>query len=380
MNTLRNNSNLSIVRTIEELKDNRITFYIAYLSLSKLSDVDDKSINIAINIIESLCQQIVNIKIYHYINNDIIILYPSENRKHLENIIFQIRYLFVDDPIAYDRNGNENPDFANIYNPQLDYDNTVYDIKKLIIQMNKITSNSMNDFNLSNIVNTIINLDIKKAVYLNDIYRIDMSSNQAKAIFTECLMNFNYVDAKINSIAQLDEYLVSHIKKHSDVRVLEFLEEYILKNPQKMMSLSLNIDTISTPQFLQFIRSISKTDAKMPIIQVSISNIFSNITTYNKVSALLKSLNCLICIEHLDPETLLYINRKKLNAAFLKIDWNTNYESNSKDIDDLSRAIRRNHPDRIILSNCYQKEAVIFGRNMGLKIFQGSLFDNLVAS
>src|SRR5690606_1038125 len=46
---------------------------------------------------------------------DIFVVYKGEDRPLLEKGVFQLRYLFVDDPLAYDTNGDENPDFCRVY-------------------------------------------------------------------------------------------------------------------------------------------------------------------------------------------------------------------------------------------------------------------------
>jgi hypothetical protein len=69
--------------------------------------------------------------------------------------------------------------------------------------------------------------------------------------------------------------------------------------------------------------------------------------------------------------TLPLINRSRLAADFLKVQWNPTLESSGGPADVLRLAIGRAEPARVVLTPRDTEAAFAFGRELGLGLFQG---------
>ena len=87
-----------------------------------------------------------------------------------------------------------------------------------------------------------------------------------------------------------------------------------------------------------------------------------------------------ICIDGLTYQTMAMIDRERLGADFAKLYWHPQLVDGGDEMRDRIRAIiQRGGEGRVILCRCDNREAIDFGRSVGISLFQGRHVETLIA-
>ncbi len=81
----------------------------------------------------------------------------------------------------------------------------------------------------------------------------------------------------------------------------------------------------------------------------------------------------------MDIQSLCVLDREIMKVDFLKIRWNKRYLSSLSDDDKskISKAIEDQGKMRVVMSDCDSQNAITFGNNLGVVMFQGFEIDKL---
>lgn len=98
----------------------------------RLSDLLDQykseyQTKIAVNLVNDLLKNYDG-GIFLLMDHSIVVLVGQLERPVLNKLIFQLRYLYMDDPLAYTDEGHENPDFCTIYDLTRDWQTFFFDL------------------------------------------------------------------------------------------------------------------------------------------------------------------------------------------------------------------------------------------------------------
>src|SRR4051812_16868652 len=99
---------IKLLEVVGGLKSDPSGYYALHFNLSQLTAQyrSEYQIKIAINILNDLFKAEDSIA-FGMEDSDVILLYNGSNRGLLEKAIFQLRYLFMDDPLGYSLDGLE---------------------------------------------------------------------------------------------------------------------------------------------------------------------------------------------------------------------------------------------------------------------------------
>jgi len=175
-----------------------------------------------------------------------------------------------------------------------------------------------------------------------------------------------------------DKWLFQRLTKTFDIKMMKTLVEY-QSFPDHFLSINMNVASILTKEFDQFIAK-QKQMSEMPIIlEISLFDIMSDLAEYYIAQAKLKSLDCKICICRMDIQSLYVLDRELINVDFLKIRWNKTYISKLSDEEKnkISNAIATQGKMRVVMSDCDSQNAITFGNNLGIVMFQGFEIDKM---
>ena len=88
-----------------------------------------------------------------------------------------------------------------------------------------------------------------------------------------------------------------------------------------------------------------------------------------------------LCIDGLTGPDLAAIDYGRLTADYYKVGWHPDFlAEDGEGRVGLERLAAQASPDKIILSHCSVEEAVGFGQELGLTLFQGWYLDSLLGS
>ena len=141
----------------------------------------------------------------------------------------------------------------------------------------------------------------------------------------------------------------------------------------------MNVSTILTKAFDTFIAKQRSLSDHPLILEITLFDIMSDLPAYFKVQKKIEQLGCKICICKMDIQSLYLLNRELFNVDFLKVRWNKSYLGSltQEDKDRISNAVNSQGKMRVVLSDCDSKEAIRFGNELGIVMYQGFEIDKL---
>jgi hypothetical protein len=107
---------MKVMQRLSEIRELPIGWQAIHFHLSQLMDEykNEYQSKIAINLLHDLLKKYDG-GIYLLENNDMVILVYKLEKTVQTKLIFQLRYLYMDDPLAYSTDGQENPDLCTVY-------------------------------------------------------------------------------------------------------------------------------------------------------------------------------------------------------------------------------------------------------------------------
>lgn len=390
MRIITSNVEAKLVDLANDVKDSGGSFYVVHFRLSKLSEVNKSAfhIKIAMNILNDLFVE-ENGEILKLDNFDVFLVYRGDDRNLLNKAIFQLRYLFFDDPLANLPNGKENKDFCE-----------VYDLNFQWAEFSQLTSRIMSD-SMKNVLGKDEVLNLPKATpkliasleeELNEL-RIDSAirkqpicsysdNGKLKPIFHEVYINIPHLQKLINTNIAItgNKWLFLYLTQKLDEKVIETISV----NPESYLympiSLNLNLDTVLSSDFEQFCE-IAKDFKCQVVVEIGVADVFSDINSFHIAIDFCKEHNHKICIDGLNNEAFIQVNRKNLGFDLAKLQWNADFKSDlekGEENEKLIEAIQQCGSNRLVLCRCDDVNAIDYGDALGITLFQGRYPDRIL--
>ena len=400
MKVVKKSSEAKLLEIVSSLRGAPDGYYALHYHLSKLQEEfrSEYQIKIAVNIINDLFKSQDSI-LFLMKGNDIILLYNGDNRALLEKAIFQLRYLFMDDPLGYAEDGYENEDFCSVYDLEFqwrdffvvcrqraegDFEN---DKDEQTIQSRILTPvgsrQKLQIFSpayLTQVISEINNLDIKSALRSQPVCAV--VNKNIKSVFNETYVNIRHLQDLMSCNVDLlsGDLLFKYVTETFDKRVLKYIQNKDLKL-DKSVSINLNVKTLMTEEFAEFDRSLDKQKKSSIIFEINIANVFEDIHKFVFAKEELQKRGYRICLDGLDDLSFLQIDRKSLGFDLVKLKWNKDMGCNnsSEKGSILANAVKECGANRIILCHCDDQAAIDFGKSIGVSLFQGRYIDKMIS-
>jgi hypothetical protein len=345
MKIVKHNSKIKLLEFIKRANNSNIPFSALYFNFSKLG-VQFKTkyqIKIAIYILKKIFDHI-EVQTFVLDSLDIVVIYKSANESIANNAIFQMRYLFMNDKLAYDNRSVENHHFCNRYD--LSSAKALFDYV-------------CNDLYITNKIHSRI-LDY---IYINPIYALN-PNNVYNIIYSRIYLN--------NKL--LDKYFS---QEHKERLLLNNINHTII-NKTNYLCINLNPRTVITGEFEKFNIKFDKLQRSSIIIEFNIDQIFKDISFFKEIKNQLHDLGYILCIGNIDSQTLAEFEIYSLNMdlATLKYHDKLSPIQNQR----ILEFIENFGVNRTILSNCGNKESLDYGLSNNLKLFEGKYIDKIATA
>lgn len=175
-----------------------------------------------------------------------------------------------------------------------------------------------------------------------------------------------------------DKWLFQRLTETFDRKLMKSLVAY--KNfPQNVLSVNMNISTIASKEFDKFIEQQKSLSVHPLILEITLFDIMSDLTAYFKAQEKIERYGCKICICKMDIQSLYVLDRELINVDFLKIQWKKEYIGSISQTakEKIARAVKSQGKMRVVLSDCDSQEAIRFGKDLGIVMYQGFEIDKL---
>lgn len=235
----------------------------------------------------------------------------------------------------------------------------------------------MGPIQLDQLERNLINMEIFQMMANQTAYVI-VGNSKPQPIFVEHYISAVKVGGRLlpNYDIYADKWLFHRLTRTFDKKLLQSLPEKDLIQGQ-VISININVETIFTREFDIFIAKFKQQNNQPLILEMKLFDVISDIQKYYIMRDKLVELECRICLDAIDIESLAILDRELLAVDFLKINWKPHYTQllGGPLEEKIISAINVQGSMRIILCHCDTEDALKFGKTVGIHMYQGFLID-----
>ena len=177
-----------------------------------------------------------------------------------------------------------------------------------------------------------------------------------------------------------NRWLFQHLTYSLDRRMLAMLAKTDHITISGDISFNLNVSTLLSHDFLAFDDAVPASRRGHMVVELEKVDIFSDLEAYTFAREFVQERGYRICVDGLTHQTLPMIDRERLGADLIKLVWHPDMVDGGEDIQsDLRALVRRSGKNRVVLCRCDNREAVDFGRAIGVDLYQGRHIEHLIA-
>lgn len=385
------------VRRLEKLKDGR---GLAHIHLSKLRPFNrrDQHIRTAAGNFDQLVKDMQG-QLFTLKNSDLFFFFKNEVKGQVETVVQKIRFLFGDDPLV-EEEGKDGREFATWYDANAQYEEVVQLVQGLVDAEEKRQTEVRNRMDarqrlkekqkkgepltpsvLAKVEESLSRADLSNLVRRQFICRVD-GKMVPEQLFSELFISIQDLRETILPGVNLvsNRWLFQHLTETLDRRVLSMLMKTDAVSISGDISFNINIRTLLSDQFQIFDDNLSAARRGAIVIELQKEDIFSDLSSYLFAREFVQTKGYRLCLDGLTMETLQVIDRERLGADLAKIVWHPNLSDAGDEVQAvIKKLIDRDGPEKWILCRCDNREAIDFGRNVGIDQFQGRFVENLIA-
>ena len=273
----------------------------------------------------------------------LVILGKDIPRTLLDKAIFQLRYLFMDDPLAYTTDGHENSKFCRLYQLETDFEVMADMARKQMLggrqAANSPTSKAetqryeqeggasrfFNASNLERIEKMIRELDIFPAIRRQPVCAT-IPSMSVRKVFDELYLNITHLRDLIGTDIDLlsNRWLFKYLTLTMDERVIALLKERYSLFLGSPISLNLNVRTLMSDMFASFDAFLKPSTKVSVVLEIQASDVFEDMYAFFSARDAVQRLGYRICLDGLNHQSFPLMDREHLGVDLLKLQWNAN--------------------------------------------------------
>lgn len=361
-------------------------------------------IKIAINLMNDLLGDRDG-AIYLCEDSTLFVMVKNFPRQLVEKLVFQLRYLFMDDPLSYTTEGDENTEFSTTYDLESQLQEVLALCKRRLVarvrqaqvgipraaaasaggesllhsiekELRVFTAAS-----LANIEHEMLDIDLTATIRRQPICAALPNSN-ARTVFDEMYININHLRQSMGVEVDLlsNRWLFKYLTQILDERMLDTIQRNPVRYLTNPISLNLNIPTLLSSRFTEFDAVVKASSKAAIVIELQIADVFADMSAFLLAKDTAHKLGYRVCLDGVSDLSLPQIDRLRLGFDLIKLIWNSDSEQDASSPKNLklAEAIRQCGSNRVILTRCDTKQAVEYGQALGITLFQGRYLDGLV--
>lgn len=383
-------------------KDGRRAVHVR-LSLLSSGNRLEHHLRIVINTFEPLLRRF-NGQLFRMWNNDVIVCVKDARIAEIDNYVVKLRFLFSEDPLL-SRDAPPAQQFCDWYDMQTDYPAFKIVTQEFTSgagqQRQKMALAARDAANpktpqvalhgaataltpalLGRFEAAVLHADLSPMIERQMICALP-TEGKPKPVLCEHFISIRALQHKflpgVDCLA--DRWLFQHLSHILDARMMAALPE-IAKNVAPPLTININVGTILSADFLKFDAAIRRITQQTIILELQSMDLFADMGAYIFARDFAHERGYGIALDGLHHLIFPFMDRTKLKLDFEKIVWNPEItrDFNKERRAAFIQAIQQAGPSRIILCRCDSQEAIDFGREVGISLFQGHHLDRMLAS
>lgn len=182
----------------------------------------------------------------------------------------------------------------------------------------------------------------------------------------------------VNLVA--NRWLFQHLTETLDRRMLSMLTKTDAVSISGEISFNVNVATLLSKEFQAFDDNIAASRRGQMMIELQKEDIFSNLSSYLFAREYVQDRGYKICLDGMTLDSINLIKRKRLGIDLTKLVWTPELVDGGDEVHNmLSELVKEEGEGRLILIRCDNREAIDFGKSVGINMFQGRFVENLIA-
>ncbi len=175
-------------------------------------------------------------------------------------------------------------------------------------------------------------------------------------------------------------WLFMYLTETLDKRVLVSVSRHDDGSLTSNFSLNLNVSTILSDEFLEFDENINPSQRSTIVLELQLTDIFSDIKAFILAKTFAQYRGYKICIDGITVDKLQYIDREHLDGDLIKIIWHPSFMDIIKEDKHFTDYVNKAERARMILCRVDDPQAVEVGNSLGINLYQGRYIQRLLAS
>jgi EAL domain-containing protein (putative c-di-GMP-specific phosphodiesterase class I) len=372
-------------------------------------------IKIAINLIHDLLKSYMG-GIFLLADQSIIMMCYRLEKAVQNKLIFQLRYLYMDDPLAYTETGQENPDFCTVYDLENDWHeffdlctrrmamagrraqgtapaaapsdkmSSAYPVrqpKKPVLEKPElpVAPAGLSASRLASIERDLKHADLRKVIRRQPVCT-SMPNMPVRRVFDELYIHIAHLRQMLKSDVDFlsNRWLFKYLTQTLDERVIELVGQNPGQYLDSPISINLNVETLLSSAFAEFDASLKAATKVSIVIEIPIVDVFADMAAFIYARQEVQKLGYRVCLDGLTTRSFSSVDREKLGVDLIKVQWNADVAGDleTKENRELFNAVKTTGSNRVILCRCDNQQAVQYGQAMGISLFQGRHLDALL--
>ena len=355
-------------------------------------------LRIAANTFHGLVSRIDG-QFYTLSNGDIFFLCRDEDGQTAQAAVLKVCYLFSDDPLAEQHDPMAEPRFCTWYQLAHEYVDLTNEAQRLYEaykqrrkaeQAEAISRDDdeapaelhpMTPAELGEIERSLDQADLTNLMRRQSICAIT-GNEPPKPVIQEVFVSIAEMQQQMTPTVNLtaDRWLFQRLTQLLDRRMLALILKHEDTSVSKFLSINLNVSSLLSDDFLRFDEALRANARGTILLEVPVVDIFSDMAAYTFARDFVHDRAYRICIDGVTHQTAPLVNRAQLGADMIKLYWSPQMLQD----DDGSRRtmltafVKESGRANVVLCRCDTVDAIVYGRDLGICLFQGHYIDALL--
>lgn len=341
-------------------------------------------------------------EIFSLANEDMVVIFNSVSHDEVLACLVKVRFIFHDDPLIRNAVDLLQSGFAKIYVLATETEAFREAVKETVTlagadkQENKPVAKpaagamgnaqrklrrELTPSMLAKIQKALSMMDFSSLIRRQSVCAV-IGKSPPQMIFDEVFVSI--ADLRDMLMPDVDltsnPWLFMYLTETLDKRVLVSVSRHDDGSLTSNFSLNLNVSTILSDEFLEFDENINPSQRSTIVLELQLTDIFSDIKAFILAKTFAQYRGYKICIDGITVDKLQYIDRGHLDGDLLKIIWHPSFMDIIKEDRHFTDYVNKAERARMILCRVDDPQAVEVGNSLGINLYQGRYIQRLLAA
>ena len=321
-------------------------------------------------------------------NGDLFLVHRQCPPAAIDTAVATVARLFSEDPLTAGEGRAVVGRFHTLYNLAGDFEEVLAAVKRLHRDRGRHRRVGdgggrppLTPAHLDQLQEVLTRTDVSSLIRNQAICTVTPGNLSAQPVLHELYMSIGDLQSTVLPDYDLaaNPWLFQHLTQTLDQRMLTHLVRDNDGRLSRSLALNLNIDTVLSRAFLDFDAALPAARRRTLVVEFQTIDVFGDLGAFLFARDFLQAKGHRVCLDGLDHHGLPLIDRAALGLDLLKILW-TPALAESGRMGALRAAVEAAGRARVILCRCDGPEAIAFGHDLGVTMFQGRAVDGLLSA